>query len=857
MKLLFVRGVFLFPLIFLSAVLVAQPCTRVDRWSLSPVASQVLYAIESNQGAIDHSPAPLEKILSTCNRFDSVRVDGPAIYSGARDLIALADREVDIAMFVWEPGSNAARMIGDGLIAAQVRRTPGDPLLVRMITDSVIESSVIEKMYWSVVDWMNRGLDPARVVIQLAVADRATPASAPLHDKFIVVDARYVLTTGANVEVVHDPGSPWHDSGYIFEGDVAHTSLAAFDRIWKGYDAQHWDCSLAGCSKRGSFHADYPRQWVPAFGSQRPGNVPVLAVGRTKDQPPYGSTNNPQDIAWQTLMAQAGSHVNIESPNINDDAFRNAVVDAVQRGVTVRLIAPMGFNDPTIDLPGAGGDNLEAVANLRQAVRSLPLGSQERLQLRWYSKDGLEPVTENGPYASHTKYLTTDDALAVVGSGNQDTPSWDFSHEYNLLVDDPASTMAMDNALFLPDWNRGITKYLEFYEGNNGTQDAVCVLGAHQDKSVRFSDPIDGYDYKCNNDEGRSVLLHDIPAGKVFRFYDDPNGAYQDDDWTEIVVKRAVSRKYVSSFEQSWEDADLRVISHRDNGLDGKLSRTEVASAAVGTVVDLYEGNSATQNLVCSNRISGTRTINLTNDAYCNNDEARSLVLYDFPADKAIFIHDDSGGSQGDDWAVIVPKRPIAYAVVPSFETSFENADMRVCVFYDNGLDGKVSRLRVGSASEAAAVCATGSVLSNGKPYTLSPQPHASYPDSGGELTNGVTDTGVSWVNAAGWLSTPPTITVDLGQAQTVTQARLFAGNSPTYGVYRPASVTVSTSTDGVNFSTAGTLTFSVWSHSGLKEQVDRGVLSMYATARWVRYTIAPAGPWVMVTELAVVGSGG
>jgi len=52
-----------------------------------------------------------------------------------------------------------------------------------------------------------------------------------------------------------------------------------------------------------------------------------------------------------------------------------------------------------------------------------------------------------------------------------------------------------------------------------------------------------------------------------------------------------------------------------------------------------------------------------------------------------------------------VPKRTIAQATVSSFQTSYETADLRVCHFPVNGLDGKVSRVRIGDRSEAIGKC--------------------------------------------------------------------------------------------------------------------------------------------------------
>lgn len=714
----FCRCFLLSSLVLLPSILSAQTiCSRPDRTALSSVAAEVLTKIEGNYWSQAESPVPLSQILSTCNRFVSLQIDGPAIFQAAYNIISLADREVNIAFYMWEANSAGARRIGEALIAAQTRRTAADPLLVRIVVDDVDNSAdpsrKINGLYDSQKMWVGMGLDLSRVQLQLATSPRADWISAALHDKIIVVDSRYVLVTGAQPQGNSDPvttayPSGWHDSGYVIEGDAARSALSAFEHTWNG-DAIHWDCRPESfsldCDKRSTRFPQPVRSWQPAFGTQKPGNLPVLSVGRIKGGSFDNYIDSPQDVAWITAMDRATSQISIETPNINDDAFQAAVARAVGRGVTVRLLTSLGFNDLTEDLPSLGGDNMEVAGRIRQAIRAATPWYQDRFQLRWYSRNGGDPVTGNGNYASHTKYMTMDNQLAIVGSGNQDTASWNVSHEFNFLIDDAAVTTQLENTLFAPDWNKAAGNYAELYEGNSATQDVVCPLFLHRDKSLRFSDPWTGTDFPCDNDEARSMLLHDVPAGKVLRFYDDGGRGYQEDDWTEIIVKRPVARKYVDTFEQSFEDADVRVIYHRDDGLDGKISSAEVASAPAGAVADFYEGNNGSQNLVCSNRVTGARTIVLTSDAYCNNDETRSMVLTNFPSDKVIFVYDESGGSRGDDWAIIVPKRPITQTVIGSFEGSFENADVRVCTFYNNGLDGKVSRVRIGERSEAIGLC--------------------------------------------------------------------------------------------------------------------------------------------------------
>ena len=679
-------------------------CFRRDRSALSPLAAFALSAIENTPGALANSPTDPSLLLTFCNRFDSLAIDGPQIYAAARDMIAGARHEVDLVFYQWDPTSQAADLIGEGLILAQTNHSARRPLVARFLLDDsedFFTPRAINDLWDSQKRWEAAGLDTTRVDLQFATAGRGT-LSANLHDKFIVVDARYLFVTGANPQTVHDAPIPWHDTGYILEGEVGRAGLSAFEETWNDGDTHFWECldrSGYDCRKRSKF-PDPSRSWIPA--TQIAGDIPVLAVGRKKEGDfitPPNNTNSPQDLAWLTALGRSRSHVHIETPNINDDHFLNAVAGAVARGVNVKLLVPLGFNFGKLGLLGI--DNQDVLGSLRQAINTLPLANQRLFEFRWYSEDGLEPIEGNGPRGNHSKYMTADDAIAIVGSGNHEFPAWNVSHEFNVLIDDAGTTRDLDRDLFLPDWGTSIGNYLELYEGNGGSQDLVCPISVPRgaSKVVRFEDT-----RFCDNDETRSLLLHDVFAGQVFRFYDNSHRRFEDDDWTEIIVKRDISRKIIPTYERSFEDADVRVIYHRDDNLDGKVSAMELRNSPVGTVVDLYEGNHATQDLVCSNRISGTRTINLTQDPHCENDEARSLKLYDFPADKVVFVYDNSAGSRDDDWAVIIPKRAIKEATVGSFETDFENSDLSIVSFYDDNLDGKVSRLRVGHRSELQPV---------------------------------------------------------------------------------------------------------------------------------------------------------
>jgi hypothetical protein len=246
------------------------------------------------------------------------------------------------------------------------------------------------------------------------------------------------------------------------------------------------------------------------------------------------------------------------------------------------------------------------------------------------------------------------------------------------------------------------TAKIALYAENSPRRDApttpYCVVDIQGNDLVDFT-----RDGRCRNDEARAVELIDVPAGYVMRFSDSPQGK-ANDDWVEIIVKQDIFSRVIDTLERSYEDEALKVIYHRDNGLDGKSSQMVVTPYSRGPIIDLYEGNHARQNLVCSIALAGfldlsaaDRFINFQDARVdCQNDEARSLVLYAMPPGVTVRLYDHPQGKTSDDWVDITTKRHLDVKIIATFERTFEDDDVRVVYYAHNGLDGKVSRLAVG-----------------------------------------------------------------------------------------------------------------------------------------------------------------
>jgi hypothetical protein len=111
---------------------------------------------------------------------------------------------------------------------------------------------------------------------------------------------------------------------------------------------------------------------------------------------------------------------------------------------------------------------------------------------------------------------------------------------------------------------------IDLHEGNGCSQDLLASVTYKKGRRINFKKS-----KTIENDEARSCSLHDLPVGAVVRFFDNPKGK-KDDDWCEITVKKSHQQYCVGSFERTYEDDFVRVTYHKDNGLDGKVSRMEM-----------------------------------------------------------------------------------------------------------------------------------------------------------------------------------------------------------------------------------------------------------------------------------------
>ncbi len=350
-------------------------------------------------------------------------------------------------------------------------------------------------------------LDPSLVEVHVGAWERM--AGGALHSKLLVVDGYRAMVTGANPQEDQMLSRNWHDSAYVVSGDAGRGLQAAFDDTWSNVSEAR-SCQLEGfdpaassgfsCDLKSPKMIHHPEVLAPAIdedaalaGACTPVTLTTRREVGTATIDPRDVTT-PQDRAFIGLLSAAATTVKIETPNLNAPMAKDAIIAALGRGVEVRIILPLGFNSDserkTISIPGktlwsAGGSNEDTIRELYARIartERCPL-----LDIRFYSRDGARPsFRQEKGWATHTKYMSIDGLLAMVGSANQDVASWALARESNILVDNAETTKSWDERLFDRDWAMSIparTYALRILDGTatkeggeTATQEDLSVL---------------------------------------------------------------------------------------------------------------------------------------------------------------------------------------------------------------------------------------------------------------------------------------------------------------------------------------------------------------------------------------------
>lgn len=238
------------------------------------------------------------------------------------------------------------------------------------------------------------------------------------HIRAVVIDGRVGYTGGFSIHDDWWGENPIRDTSARFRGPVVAQLQSAFAADW----AEATGELLVG-------ERAFPDESGDTEGPQLAGIVSGM--------PSIGSTVIERFHALSISAARDRLYIT-NAYFVPDDDFRSFLVDAVQRGVDVRVLMSTKENIDSDSTYHAGRRNFEEL--LRGGVR----------------------IYEFGPNMVHAKTLAVDGIWSGIGSANFDNRSMSLNDEVVLMVHDADVARSLD-ARFLEDLERATELDLETF----------------------------------------------------------------------------------------------------------------------------------------------------------------------------------------------------------------------------------------------------------------------------------------------------------------------------------------------------------------------------------------------------------
>jgi cardiolipin synthase A/B len=344
--------------------------------------------------------AQLFQAGKTVNGFDPVAGnrarlmrDSNASIDSMVDDIDAATEHVHLIFYIWLSDNNGRKIV-DAL-----RRAAARGVICRAMADGLGSRAMIGSEYW-------RSMRDSGVHLGVAL-----PIGNPLlrtligridlrnHRKIVVIDNLITYCGSQNCAdpefLVKAKYAPWVDAMMRFEGPIARQNQYLFASDWE--------------SETGEDISAYLRQPIlspaPGFPAQVIGTGPTVRYSAMPEM-------------FETLMYAARRELVVTTPYfVPDESMQAALCASARRGV-----------DTTLVLPAKNDSWIVAAASRSYYDNLLSAG------VRIFEYEGG---------LLHTKSLTIDGEVTLIGSANMDRRSFELNYENNILLYDPLLTLEM------------------------------------------------------------------------------------------------------------------------------------------------------------------------------------------------------------------------------------------------------------------------------------------------------------------------------------------------------------------------------------------------------------------------------
>jgi len=350
--------------------------------------------------ALPERAAQLFQVGQSVNGFSPVGGNRARLMAGSNAAIEQLVADIDAAtehihliFYIWLTDNNGLKVV------EALRRAAARKVACRAMADGLGSRTMIDSRHWT--DMRASGV---HVAVALPVGN---PLLRPLkgridlrnHRKIVVIDNRVTYCGSQNCA---DPEfrvkakfAPWVDVMMRFEGPVVRQNQHLFAGDWLAHVDEDLEAILT-----------QPLPAVePGFAAQVIGTGPTVRASAMPE-------------VFENLMYAARQELFITTPYyVPDESMQSALCASARRGVTTTIIVP-ARNDSWI----VGAASRSYYADLLAA--------------------GVRIFEYEGGLL-HTKSLTLDGEITLIGSANMDRRSFELNYENNILLHDPELTRSM------------------------------------------------------------------------------------------------------------------------------------------------------------------------------------------------------------------------------------------------------------------------------------------------------------------------------------------------------------------------------------------------------------------------------
>ena len=323
------------------------------------------------------------------NRAQLMQDSNASITSIVADIDAAKDH-VHLLFYIWLPDNNGRKVV------EALKRAAARGITCRAMADSLGSRTMIHSEHWTAMRKAGVRLAAALPIGNLLLRPLKGRIDLRNHRKIVVIDNHITYCGSQNCAdpefLVKAKYAPWVDAMMRFEGPIASQNQYLFIGDW-----------MAGVDEDISHLLKQPLAPVqPGLPAQVVGTGPTIRYSAMPEM-------------FETLMYTARRELVISTPYyVPDEAMQTGLCSSAYRGVDTTIIFP------------ARNDSWIVGAASRSYYGDL-LAAGVRI---FEYKGGL----------LHTKSLTLDGEITLIGSANMDRRSFELNYENNILFYNPTLT---------------------------------------------------------------------------------------------------------------------------------------------------------------------------------------------------------------------------------------------------------------------------------------------------------------------------------------------------------------------------------------------------------------------------------